>query len=117
MTPDSTPREVSSPQGLFQILQWNRFEDWGKKIATMGLMQFLSYKLFQQFFVRFWFLPKCQLWVSIQTASYGRIMRTFGNSPPCFPPCVLKGVRLPIASSQVALTAFCEQTTQIDTQN
>jgi hypothetical protein len=42
MTPDSMPREVSPPQGLFQIQQWNRFEDWGKKIATMGWMQFLS---------------------------------------------------------------------------
>ncbi len=45
MTPDSTPREVLPPQGLFQIPRWNRLEDWGKTIAMMGWMQFWSYTI------------------------------------------------------------------------
>jgi hypothetical protein len=36
----------------------------------MGWMQFRSYKIFQPFFVRFWFLSKCELWVSIQTVLF-----------------------------------------------
>jgi hypothetical protein len=36
----------------------------------MGWMQFWSVKLFQQFFVHFWFPPKCQLLVYIQTVLY-----------------------------------------------
>jgi hypothetical protein len=36
----------------------------------MGLMQFWSVKLFQKFFIHFWFPPKCQLLVSIQTVLY-----------------------------------------------
>jgi hypothetical protein len=49
MTPDSTPREVLPPQGSFLIQQWNRFEDQGKTIATMGWMQFWSYLFIGEF--------------------------------------------------------------------
>jgi hypothetical protein len=38
MTPDSTPREILPPQGLFRIQGWNRYKDPGT-IATMGWMQ------------------------------------------------------------------------------
>jgi hypothetical protein len=68
MTPDSTPREVLPPQGLFRILPWNRLDDWGKTIATMGWMQFWSYNT-PAIFARFWFLPKCELWVSAYSNS------------------------------------------------
>jgi hypothetical protein len=40
MTPDSMPKEVLPPQGLFQIPGWNRYKDWGKTIAMIGWMQF-----------------------------------------------------------------------------
>jgi hypothetical protein len=73
MTANSTSGEVLPPQGLFRIQGWNRYKDWGKTIAMMGWMQFWSYKIFQQFFVRFWFLPKCHLWVSIQTVLHRRL--------------------------------------------
>jgi hypothetical protein len=91
MTPGSTPREVLPPQGLFRIQGWNRYKDWGKTIATMGWMQFWSFKIFHQFFVHFWLPTKCQLWVSIQTV-YSKAVSTglfLGNTKTqkhTFPP-------------------------------
>jgi hypothetical protein len=48
-TTDSAPRVVLPPSRLFQIQECNRYKDQGKTIATMGLMEFWSVKLFQHF--------------------------------------------------------------------
>jgi hypothetical protein len=42
----------------------------GEDNCNNGLDAIWSVKLFQHFFVHFWFPPKCQLLVSIQTVLY-----------------------------------------------
>jgi hypothetical protein len=68
MTPDSMPRKVLPPQAkdCFEY-----YDGTGLKIGGSQLQQWagckFGHKLFRQFFVRFWFPPKCQWWVSIWT--------------------------------------------------
>jgi hypothetical protein len=75
--PDSMPREVLPPQGLFQILRWNKFEDQGKTIATIGVLSLYwgdEYSIYWTFACIILLKSAVSLLLNLEAAQQGRSM-------------------------------------------